>query len=582
MSARRRAGFLLLLALAAASCGDDGGSTTPESTTTSTSAALPSSTTTTEPAVTTTTERPLPVEESRSRIVVTGPEEMVFDWTTDRCEDEHIPDIAARAIRTADGVVHLTIGHYVTYRMAGPSLDELTTDCSTVLLDSDYDPDPAQFNDSEWIGSPYTLDGETIYAIAHNEYRGDTHRGSRPGQCPSAMRFPCLDTSFTMQISTDGGDTYRDIVEAPGHLVATLPYTYRDDTVPSGIRQPSNIVRGPDDYFYLFGNISDQPAEEQWVCAMRTDDLADPGSWRAWNGTAWEGDWLDPYREGEATAKEICAPLAPDQLGVSLNDGIVFDERLGRWVMVSVTAHPTSADPQWGVYYATSENLLDWTTRELLLVVPVNQTVADPDNMLVHAYPTIIDPDSPSLSFETSDGEMYLYLSRFNFGGNSLDRDLLRWPISVVDEIVPAPDWDFADDDDLGIDGWRGVNDVAPLTVADGALVIDATGPDPYLEATGLAVPDAYDRLRITMRHDEDVTSHAQLFFVTEDDPSWSEAKSVVFDIAGTGAFEDYELDLSLLAGWEGTILGIRLDPVADRTTTVLVDRVWFPVAPSD
>lgn len=580
MTVRRRDVALICVALVAAACADDGAgdddAASASSTTTAAASTTRAASTTTAP---TTTPVPLPSPQSRSSLVVTGPEEMVFDWTTDQCEPEHIPDIAPRAIRDADGRVQLTIGHYVNYRMTGPSLDELTTDCSTVLLDSDYDPDPAQFNDSEWIAAPYTLDGETVYAIAHNEYRGDTHRAERPEQCPSGQRLPCLDTSFTMLVSTDGGDTYRDIVAAPGHLVATLPYVYRDDTVPSGIRQPSNIVRGPDDFFYLFGNISDQPAEEQWVCAMRTDDLADPASWRAWNGEAWAGDWLDPYREGESTAKDICAPLAPEQLGPSLNDGIVFDERLGRWIMTSVTAHPSSSDPQWGVYYSTSADLLEWTTRELLLTVPVNQTVADPDTMTTHAYPTIIDPDSPSPSFETSDGEMYLYMSRFNFGGSSLDRDLLRWPIAVVDEIVPAPDWGF-DDETAG--PWQPVNDLAPFTFADGAVILEATGEDPYAEATGLTVPAEYDRIRIRMRHDAGLVSRAQLFFVTSEDGLWDEPKSLLFDIRGSGEFEEYELDLSGVPGWSGTVLGIRLDPVEGAPTFVDIDRIWFPVAASD
>ena len=36
-------------------------------------------------------------------IEVSGMEEVVFDWTNDRCEDENIPDIAARAFRDAEG-----------------------------------------------------------------------------------------------------------------------------------------------------------------------------------------------------------------------------------------------------------------------------------------------------------------------------------------------------------------------------------------------------------------------------------------------------------------------------------------------
>jgi len=84
---------------------------------------------------------------------------VVFDWTTDRCEAENIPDIATRAFRDADGNVQLTIGHYVGYRMIGPDLDHLEMDCSGPINISDYDPDPAIFNDAEWIGSLYTEDG---------------------------------------------------------------------------------------------------------------------------------------------------------------------------------------------------------------------------------------------------------------------------------------------------------------------------------------------------------------------------------------------------------------------------------------
>lgn len=74
--------------------------------------------------------------------------------------------------------MQLTIGHDVTYPMVGDDFDSLTSDCSQPQLSSDYDPDPAQFNDSEWIGAPYTLDGETIYAVIHNEYR--VRREHRP------------------------------------------------------------------------------------------------------------------------------------------------------------------------------------------------------------------------------------------------------------------------------------------------------------------------------------------------------------------------------------------------------------------
>lgn len=517
----------------------------------------------------------------RARLAVVGPEEVVFDWTVDACEPEHIPDIAARAFRDALGRVQLTIGHFVTYRMIGPSLDEVATDCSTVQLRSDYDPDPAAFNDSEWIGSPYTFDGQTVYAVVHNEYRGDTHIAARPGQCPSGQRLPCLDTSFTMLVSTDAGDTFDDIAEPPNHLIASLPYPYLDDTVPSGIRQPSNVIEGPDGFFYLFGNVSDQPDEVQWVCAMRTDDLTDPSSWRFWDGVGFNGEWKNPYLDVVDPDRDKCAPLADHELAGSVQESIVFDERLGRYVMVGISTRYEVPDAPWGVYYSTSKDLIEWTDRELLLEVPVNPTVADPDTDTVHAYPAIIDPDSTSMNFSTSDGAMYLYLSRFNFGGSSLDRDLLRWPIAVDEDVVPAPDWTFETEDDLdpALGGWAAVNDLEPLVVGDGAAIARPTGPDPYLETGNLEIPAVHDRIVVRMRHPDGVRTAAQLFFITGDDPAWSESKSVRFDVVGTGDFVDYDLDLSTEPGWAGNVFALRLDPVEDSADETAIDRIHFPTS---
>lgn len=501
---------------------------------------------------------------------VTGPEEVVFDWTTDQCEPEHIPDIAPRAFRSPDGDVNLTIGHWSTWRMVGPSLDELTTDCSGPLITSNYDPDPGAFDDSAWLAAVYTVDGETYHGIVHNEYRGDTHTAARPGQCPSGERLPCLDTSFTQVVSIDGGRTFANAAPPPAHLVATLPYRYSDDTVPSGIRQPSNIIDGRDGYWYLFGNVSDQPAEEQWVCAMRTDDLADPGAWRYWDGAGFEGIWGDPYGDAELTADRKCAPYALDTIGASLNEGIVYDASIQRFVIVGVGFDPIGSDP-WGIYTSTSPDLVEWTTREFLLEVPVTPTISGPDD-LQYAYPTLIDPDSDSPNFETSDGELYLYMSRFNFGGNSLDRDLVRWPVRFDEVPAPSVDWTF-DDDETG--GWIADNDLAAPAITDGRLVTETTGDDPWMLSPRVALDAVPARLVVRMRASGDASLDlGQLFWAVEGDPAYIEARSVTFDVRLDGEWHDYVVDLSDAFGWEGTITSLRLDPMGRAGVRIEVDRI--------
>lgn len=512
----------------------------------------------------------------RPELQVVDGEEVVFDWTTDRCDDEAIPDIAPRAYRTPDGRVNLTIGHWDAYRMTGPSLSELASDCSVPLLSSDYDPDPAMFNDSEWLAAVYTPDGVTYYGIAHNEYRGDTHAGVRPGQCPSGERLPCLDTSFTHLVSADGGRTFDHIVEPPGHLVATLPYQYRDDTVPSGIRQPSQIVDGRDGFWYLFGNVSDSPTEDQWTCAMRTDDLANPDAWRFWNGRDWTGEFVDPYATPADPDAATCAPYAIDTIGPAMNETVVFDERVGEFLMVGVGFDPVGPEPNWGFYWSSTPDLADedaWSVRRFLIELPITPTLTSCDD-LQYAYPSLIDPDSPSPNFETSDGELFLYLSRFNFGGCSLDRDVVRWPVAWVDDEIPAPDWTF----DVDAQGWAADNHLEAITVADGVAVTTSTGDDPWLLAPGLAIPAEFDRLVIRMRLTAglDVTSDAQLFWLTDTEPDYSEANSTVFDVRVDGVWRDYVIDLASRPGWTGTVVELRLDPLAGEGRRIEIDRIAF------
>ncbi len=564
---RSTTALLLAIALTAAACSSAGTdqaspTTVPEPTTAPDTISSETSDTTAAPVA-------LIPSATATEVSISGEPEVVYDWTTDQCEPEHIPDAAARAFRDADEVVHLVIGHYVSYRMSGPSVDEVATDCSGPVMRADFDPDPSQFNDSEWLVAPYTFDGQTIFAVMHNEYRGDTHGSARPGQCPSGQRLTCLDTSVTMAVSSDKGATFRDIRPAPGHMVATLPYTFDDQGVPSGLRQPSNIVEGPGGFFYLFTNVSNIPDEEQWVCAMRTNDLADPDSWRFWNGRGFNGEFIDPYVD-PTTDPEPCAPLAFDQLTGTINETVVFHEPSGRWVMMGMTYHPVGPEPQWGVYYSTSEDLIRWSPRQKLIELPMNAAVEDASVELIYAYPSLIDPDSTSRNFETADDDAYLYLTRMNEGDGSLDRDLVRWPISIEEIDVEAPIWDF----DVDNEGWLPRNDLGDFVVSDGVLSMVSEGSDPYLDLTGIDVQADFDTVVVRMRVSGEGTTDGQLFFTTSDAPATSEGNAITFVVRAGSESDVMELDMSTVAGWSGTITSLRLDPVAGTGRTIEIDHV--------
>jgi hypothetical protein len=166
---------------------------------------------------------------------------------------------------------------------------------------------------------------------------------------------------------------------------------------------------------------------------LRTKDLGDPASWRFWDGTGFEGRFINPYLEPDADPSEhLCQPFMPDQIGHGLNESITYNTVLERYVLIGISADSIDGREVWGFYYSFSEDLLDWTRRKLLMEMPLPWTVADPGNDLSHLYPSLLDPDSADLNFSTTDNEAYLYFTRNNFGHASLDRDLIRVPVRFM------------------------------------------------------------------------------------------------------------------------------------------------------
>jgi len=362
---------------------------------------------------------------------ITGKEEVVFDWTTDRCEKYNIPDLPVRAFRGADDQVQLIISDAYNFRMVGSDLNTLTQDCNSVMR-SDSNPDPSLFSDNEWIASPYTEDGQTVYALIHNEYWGQTH----PGQCPQNEYFPCWDNSITLAISTDGGKSYSHALTPPAHLIARLPYPYEAGAGPEGTRNPSNIIKAKDGYYYSFFNVSMYRTQEQRVCLMRTGDLSNPASWRFWDGSGFDGQFVNPYLNPPANpSSHICSALAMNEIGASLNDSITYNTYLNRYVLVGLSADQIGGREVWGIYYSFSDDLIHWTHRKLLAEMPLPWTVKNAGSDLSILYPALLDPMSESRNFETTGETAYLYFTRHNFGQGNLDRDLIR----VAVEFFPSP-----------------------------------------------------------------------------------------------------------------------------------------------
>jgi hypothetical protein len=379
-----------------------------------------------------------------------GPEETVFDWSTMACEDADIPDNPARAFRDALGRVQLIASHWTVRRMIGPSLDQLQHDCTPVMY-SHGDPDPSNYEDREWLMSTYTFDGQTVWGLVHDEYQGWSHPGMG---CSDWVVYtdllPCWANAVTSTVSTNGGALYQHATP-PAHLVATTPDTYEAGKGPYGVFAPSNIIRGPGDYYYALV-LQWEPGKlaEAGACVMRTSTLGIPGSWRAWDGDGFNVRFIDPYLEpSEPRAPHLCKTLA----GVDhMTQSVTWSTYLNKYVLVgtSIKTNPATREDIPGFYYSLSDDLVHWTERKLLMQGELVQTheCGEPDPV---RDPSLLDPASSSRNFETIGRRAYLYFKRFNYEYDTptncwqtLDRDLIRIPIEFTDPspatAPPAPD----------------------------------------------------------------------------------------------------------------------------------------------
>ncbi len=341
--------------------------------------------------------------------VSVGPRETVYDYDTMRCEDFDWPDIPVRAFRDSLNRIQLVTGQGVrpNRRFIGPDFDNLTRDCTPLMTDSD-DPLPSEHNDSEWLSGIYTPDGQTVYALVHNEYHGLAH----PGYCGD-LYAECRFNSITSAQSSNRGDSYTQ-APAPTHLVASMPYRSVPGDGRYGFFSPSNIVVKDGWFYNMILSSARYRKQAGGVCLMRTQNLADQKSWRAWDGEGFNVRFIDPYRDSaRSVGRHVCQVLSPEELG-ELNRSVVWSTYLDKWVVAGTSSvyQPEYGTIVRGFYYSTSDDLIHWTPRQLLMFLSNSETIpcGDPDGA---AYPSFVDPDSTDRNFGTIDQTTHLYFTTF-------------------------------------------------------------------------------------------------------------------------------------------------------------------------
>ena len=362
---------------------------------------------------------------SAASMSITGPEETIYDWSQMACFPLQYPDGPARAFRDSAGRIQLILAHMDNTRMVGTNFNTLVRECN-VIRGSPNDPFAGHFNSAQWIMATHTTDGSDVFGLVHNEY----HVNTNPALCPSGRTADCQHASVSLVTSTDGGASYASS-PAPSQYVAGVPYRYWPNVGRHGVAAPSNIVK-KDGFYYAMLLVARGTREQRGgSCLMRTRGLTDPTSWRAWDGAGFTVRFVNPYLEpGASPERHVCHPVSFDEIA-SIERSLTFNTHLNKFFVIGVES---KYDPQRqtfvrGLYYSFSDDLINWSDRQLLLEFPSPEC-----SPFFIAYPSVIDHTSTDRNFGDSGQTAHLYYTRFNLNGCQLtsDRDLVRVPIEFT------------------------------------------------------------------------------------------------------------------------------------------------------
>lgn len=353
-------------------------------------------------------------------ITVDGPEEIVFDPKRDACDGHDVPDVPPRAYRDAAGKVRLFALHFENRALKGDTLDRLKLDCRVVFRGAGSGT-PEAYDDRSWIAATWTGDGKTVYGLIHHEYQGNTH----PGRCAKKDYMSCWYNSVLAVRSDDGGETF---VKAARPVVASAPFPQSvGQGRHRGFFNPTNIV-SDGVWHYMIAATTGWDGQPGGACLFRTDTIADPARWRAFDGIGFDTAFFDPYRAKPDLTK-TCLTIGPFPAPVG---SITRHRGSGQWIAVFQAAGG-GRFPASGIYAAASKDLKSWS--EARLILPTKTLYDDPCGAgALNSYPALIDRTAETRNFEDTGDTADLYLSRLRVDGcqHTSDRKLIRMRVRIA------------------------------------------------------------------------------------------------------------------------------------------------------
>jgi hypothetical protein len=358
----------------------------------------------------------------------------VFDTSTQSCELLDIPDAPARAFRDYVGTVHLVASHYVLRQNFGPTLENVQHSCD-VSYDSVHDPNPADYNDSTWLDSFFSIDGKQVVALGHMEYHGWEH----PGECHVQNDDQCWYNADTFHLSNDGGYHFNSFA-APANYVIGLPFKYEIDAGPEGYSVDTNIVQAGGWYYAMAtdwpwppnctGEGGPHPCRVQFGAApIRTSNLLDVTSWRGWSGTDFSVTFVDPYL-GPVDDPEAHVYTPVNYMWYVNAINILQPSNL--FVATLWDPWNTAYGPE-GLYLSTSTDLVNWTRPSLVVTQEaLREQEPKPGKRWSYGYFSLLDPTSPDANFSEIGDQPYVYYVRFDNDNPPYVRVLFRQPVQLT------------------------------------------------------------------------------------------------------------------------------------------------------
>ena len=115
-----------------------------------------------------------------------------------------------------------------------------------------------------------------------------------------------------------------------------------------------------------------------------------------------------------------------------MNRSLTYNSFLDKYVITGTSSRYDAALGRnvAGFYFSTSDDLIKWTDRQLLIEVETLGTYLCGDQN-PRVYPGILDGNSPDRNFSIVDQDAYLYFTELIYENCQLraERDMVRVPI---------------------------------------------------------------------------------------------------------------------------------------------------------